>query len=153
LKYYIKHIAYIVIITMLMFSFQSCTPAPRFRDNPVRKHQSKKAIKSSKHFKVGQILTGKSSWYGPKFHGKQTANGEKYDMHGMTAAHKELPFDTWIEVTNLENGKKCNVRINDRGPFAKKRILDLSKGAAVKIGLDKMGVAKVKIRIISLGDG
>jgi rare lipoprotein A len=73
-------------------------------------------------------------------------------MNGKTAAHRELPFNTWIEVTNLENGKSCTVRINDRGPFMKNRILDLSKGAGVEIGLDKMGVAKVQIHIISLGD-
>jgi len=150
---YIKYIVYLVVTALLILSFESCTPVPRFRDSPVRKHQSKKVTKSTKQFKVGQIITGKASWYGPKFHGKKTSNREVYDMYGMTAAHKELPFNTMIEVTNLENGKSCIVRINDRGPFVKKRILDLSKGAAIQIGLDRMGVAKVKIRIISLGDG
>ncbi|MCF7809616.1 septal ring lytic transglycosylase RlpA family protein [bacterium] len=143
---------YLIITALITFTFQSCTPAPRFRDKPVKRGHYKKPSKSPKQFKVGQILTGEASWYGPKFNGRKTANGEVFDMNGKTAAHKELPFDTWVEVTNLANGKKVNVRINDRGPFVKKRILDLSKGAAVEIGLDKMGVTKVEIRIISLGD-
>jgi len=149
---YIKMSCYFLTIAAITIMIDSCTPAPRFRDSSTKKHYVKKAKRSQAHFKTGQVLKGKASWYGPKFHGKKTANGETYDMYGITAAHKELPFNTIVEVTNMVNGKKCRVRINDRGPFIKNRILDLSKGAAQKIGLDKMGVAKVEIRIISLGD-
>jgi len=137
---------FFVTITLLIYG---CTPAPRYIDEPPRQYGKR----TGKKFKVGQSWTGLSSWYGPKFHGRRTANGEVYDMNGMTAAHKELPFNTIIEVTHLGTGKSCRVRINDRGPFKGKRILDLSKGAAQKIGLIRDGVAEVRIRIVKLGDG
>lgn len=88
---------------------------------------------------------GLCSYYGKKFHGRKTANGEIFDMYAMTAAHKALPFNTYIKVTNLKNHKSVIVRINDRGPFVGKRILDLSYGAAREIGLGRAGVGKVKI--------
>lgn len=91
---------------------------------------------------------GEASWYGPGFHGKKTANGEIYDMHDMTAAHKELPLGTTVEVTNAQNGKKVVVRINDRGPFHGNRVLDLSKAAAEALGVLNHGVAEVHIRAL-----
>ncbi len=94
------------------------------------------------------IQVGYASWYGPKFHGRKTASGEIYDMHALTAAHKSLPFGTLVRVVNLENGKSVVVRINDRGPYVKGRIIDLSYAAAKRIGLDKTGVAKVRLEII-----
>lgn len=98
---------------------------------------------------TGQILEeGVASWYGPNFHGKLTANGEKYDMHGLTAAHRTLPFNTVLEVENKDNGKKVKVRINDRGPFAKDRIIDLSKKAAEEIEMVGPGTANVLLRLI-----
>lgn len=97
---------------------------------------------------VGDTMKGISSWYGPNFHGKQTSNGEWYDMHGLTAAHKTWPMDTMVKVDNLENGKSAIVRINDRGPFVKGRIIDCSYAAGKKIGLDRMGIAKVKIQVL-----
>lgn len=145
---YIKTTNYLLSIAAITLLINNCTPVPRFRDDSHKKHHVKK---KSRQFKVGQVFTGVASWYGSDFHGRETANREIYDMYGMTAAHNELPFNTIIEVTNLENGKSCQVRINDRGPHIKNRILDLSKGAAQKIGLEKMGVAEVRIRIISLG--
>lgn len=93
---------------------------------------------------------GIASWYGKKFHGRQTSNGEQYDMYDMTAAHKTLPMGTMLEVNNLENGRKTVVRINDRGPFVKGRIIDLSYTAAKKIGLTRPGTAMVKI--VALGE-
>lgn len=90
--------------------------------------------------------TGIASWYGDKFHGRKTANGEIYDMLAMTAAHKTLPFGTLVLVTNLVDGRRVVVRINDRGPFIEGRIIDLSKAAAVLIGLDLSGLAHVKIQ-------
>jgi len=91
---------------------------------------------------------GIASWYGPGFHGKRTANGEVYDMDTMTAAHKQLPFDSIVEVRNLDNGKKTQVRINDRGPFVRGRIIDLSRAAAKDIGMLGPGTAKVEIRVL-----
>lgn len=96
----------------------------------------------------GSIERGVASWYGPRFHGRQTANGEHYDMHRLTAAHKKLPFGTVVEVTNLDNGRRVEVRINDRGPFVKRRILDLSQAAADAIGMLGAGTAKVEMRIL-----
>ncbi len=102
-------------------------------------------------FREGQVLTGYCSYYGKKFNGRKTANGEIFDMYKMTAAHRALPFNTILEVENMTNHKKIRVRVNDRGPFKKGRILDLSYGAAKKIGLIATGVAKIKARIIRLG--
>lgn len=95
---------------------------------------------------------GLASYYAEDFHGKVTANGETYDMYGLTAAHRTLPLNTIIRVTNLENSKSIILRINDRGPFVKGRILDCSYGAAVKLGFMGKGTAKVKIEVIELGD-
>ncbi len=100
--------------------------------------------------KVGQKFYGIASWYGPNFHGGQTSNGEYYDMYALTAAHKTLPINTMVKVTNLQNGKSTIVRINDRGPFVPNRIIDLSYQAAQEIGLIKHGTAKVELEVVSL---
>ncbi len=92
---------------------------------------------------------GIASWYGKKFHGRKTSNGEIYDMYGISAAHKTLPFNTIVRVHNLDNGRKIDVRINDRGPFIRGRVIDLSYGAARKLGLVGPGTARVKI--VALG--
>ena len=93
---------------------------------------------------------GIASWYGSKFHGRRTSSGELYDMHIATAAHKSLPLPTYAEVTNLDNGRKMIVKINDRGPFHKDRIIDLSYAAAIKLGVDKTGTARVDVRAIDV---
>ena len=90
-----------------------------------------------------------ASYYADKFHGRTTSNGEKFDMYALTAAHKTLPFNTKVIVTNLSNGKKVTVRINDRGPFIAGREIDLSKAAAEQLGMIKSGTAKVKITVVS----
>ena len=95
--------------------------------------------------------TMKASWYGPKFHGKMTANGEIYDQMAFTAAHKRLSFGTLLKVTNTKNGRSVIVRINDRGPYIEGRDLDLSKGAAIELGMLRKGVARLKIEELSLG--
>ena len=92
--------------------------------------------------------TGMASWYGPNFQGKPTANGETFDTNKLTAAHKTLPFGTIVKVTNLSNGKSVNVRINDRGPFVKGRIIDLSRAAARDIDMLTQGVARVRLEIV-----
>ena len=95
------------------------------------------------------VQVGKASWYGKKFHGRKTANGEIYDMYAVSAAHKTLPIGTYVRVHNLHNNKKIEVRINDRGPFVRGRIIDLSYAAAKKIGIVGPGTAKVKV--VALG--
>ena len=94
----------------------------------------------------------KASWYGPKFHGKLTANGEIYNQMALTAAHKSLKFGTLLKVTNPKNGRSVIVRINDRGPYIEGRDLDLSKGAAIELGMLKKGVVRVKIQEITLSN-
>ena len=89
--------------------------------------------------------TGTASWYGTKFHGQATANGETYDLYGMTAAHKTLPLPSYVKVTNLENGKSVILRVNDRGPFYSDRIIDLSFAAAKKLGYAETGTARVTV--------
>lgn len=92
---------------------------------------------------------GVASWYGPGFNGKKTANGEIYDQTAMTAAHKTLPIPTLVKVENLENGRHIIVRVNDRGPFSKGRVIDLSEAGAARIGMLKKGTAKVKLTVLS----
>ena len=99
-----------------------------------------------------KISTGVVSWYGDKFHGRKTASGEKYDKHELTAAHKSLPFGTKVKVTNIRNGKSVVVEINDRGPYAKSRVLDLSQAAFSEIGHTNTGVMQVEYEIIKSED-
>jgi len=138
------------MIKLFFFVFifiYSCTTSPRYTAN------ISSLTETSKKQNTKDKLKGVSSWYGPNFHGKLTANGEVYDMYGVTAAHKTLPFNTVVRVKNEDNGKSLILRINDRGPYAKGRILDCSYGAAKKLGFDTIGTANVKIEIIELGDG
>ncbi len=98
--------------------------------------------------RVGERFKGIASWYGPAFHGKKTSNGERYNMYDFTAAHKTLPMNTILKVTNLNNGKSVVVRVNDRGPFVNDRIIDLSKAAAAKIDMIGTGTASVSLEVI-----
>lgn len=93
---------------------------------------------------------GLASWYGPQFDGRPTASGETYDQHGLSAAHRTLPLHTWVEVTNLDNGRRLVLRVNDRGPFAHthERIIDLSYGAARELGVVAPGTAPVEVRAL-----
>ena len=93
---------------------------------------------------------GIASWYGSKFHGRRTSSGELYDMHLATAAHKTLPLPTYAEVTNLDNGRKMIVKINDRGPFHEGRIIDLSYAAAIRLGVDQTGTARIDVRSVDV---
>ena len=96
----------------------------------------------------GTTQEGLASWYGPQFHGRATASGETYDMNRISAAHKQLPFGTVVEVRNRDNGRKLKVPINDRGPFIKGRIIDLSLGAARELHMFGAGLARVRIRVV-----
>jgi rare lipoprotein A len=97
----------------------------------------------------GTVKVGKASWYGKQFHKKLTANGERYNMYSMTAAHRTYAMNTVLRVTNLANWKSVKVRVNDRGPFYRSRDIDLSYGAAKKLGLTKKGIGRVKIEVIA----
>lgn len=92
-----------------------------------------------------------ASYYAEDFHGKRTSNGERFNMNDYTCAHKSLPFNTILKVTNLANGKTCEVRVNDRGPFVASREIDLSKAAAIKLGMTGSGTTKVKLEIVKKG--
>lgn len=105
------------------------------RYDPLRSHE-------------GFVQEGVASWYGKQFHGRKTSNGEVYDMYAMTAAHKTLPMGVYVRVSNLENGRQATVRVNDRGPFVKNRIIDLSYAAARELGVDGPGTARVRVEAL-----
>ncbi|TAJ08781.1 MAG: septal ring lytic transglycosylase RlpA family protein [Nitrospirae bacterium] len=98
-------------------------------------------------YPIGHVERGVASWYGPGFHGHKTANGERYDMHRFTAAHRTLPLGSVLQVKSLSNGRMVTVRVNDRGPFAKNRILDLSLGAAQSLGMTGAGTDQIELRV------
>ena len=110
--------------------------------NPIQK--TLKKIKRA--FQIGT-----ASWYGKQFHGRETANGERYDMYQLTAAHRTLPLGTWVKVTNLRNGRWVLVRINDRGPVPKDRIIDLSYTAAQMLDMKAYGLARVRLDLVDTG--
>jgi rare lipoprotein A len=122
-------------------------PAPKPLPKPAPKHRSKQTPKHAPmpapryHEEVGR-----ASYYGKKFNGRKTASGERYDMHALTAAHPRLPFGTLVTVTNVKNGRSVSVRINDRGPFIRGRIIDLSYAAAKRLGMLSRGVTRVRVR-------
>jgi len=100
---------------------------------------------------AGYVERGVASWYGPTFHGGRTATGETYDMNAMTGAHPTLPLPTWVQVTNLQNGRSVVVRLNDRGPFSNNRIIDLSHAAAAQLDMIRSGTAMVEVRSLAGG--
>lgn len=110
---------------------------------------AKKKVHAARVPRIGATEKGLASWYGIPYHGRRAANGETYDMEKMTAAHRTLPFGTWVEVNNLDNGKVTSVRITDRGPFVRGRIIDLSKAAAREIDMLGPGIAEVRLKIVA----
>ena len=122
-------------------------PEPRI---PTRRKQSDPYEVYGKRYyplssSAGFVQRGEASWYGHEFHGRPTANGEQYNMYSRTAAHKTLPFNTYVKVTNLKNGKQTVVRINDRGPFVGGRTFDLGPGTAQALGFGGVGIVKYRI--------
>ncbi|GAM76623.1 rare lipoprotein A precursor [Vibrio ishigakensis] len=109
---------------------------------------SSSASAKTREYARNHELVGQASWYGSKFHGKLTASGEKYNMRALTAAHKTLPFGTIVKVTNTETNKSIQVKINDRGPYAKNRVIDLSQRAFEQLGDTSKGLISVRIDII-----
>jgi len=101
---------------------------------------------------AGYVERGVASWYGPDFHGGRTATGEIYDMNGLSGAHPTLPLPAWVEVTNLQNGRSVVVRLNDRGPFARNRIIDLSRAAAERLDMLRAGTAMVEVRSLATAE-
>ena len=95
-----------------------------------------------------ELERGQASWYGPRFHGRRTASGERYDQHALTAAHKTLPFGTVVRVRSLVTGKEVDVRVTDRGPFVRGRIIDVSRAAAEALGMMSLGVKQVSLHIV-----
>ena len=128
-------------------------PIPRWEPPSRGGNPKSYSVMGKRYFVAGSsenyVETGIASWYGTKFHGRKTSNGETYDMFAMSAAHKTLPLPTYVRVTNLENKRTIIVRINDRGPFHQNRIIDLSYAAAGKLGIDKTGTGFVEIRAIT----
>lgn len=121
----------------------SATDVPS--DSQTNPHTNPQTLKPRRWYEIGQ-----ASWYGLKFQGRKTAAGETYDMNGLTCAHRTLPLGSWIRVTNLKNRKSVFVRVNDRGPVPSNRIIDLSYGAAQRVGL--LGIGKVKLETLHKGD-
>ncbi len=136
-----------LILSIFLCALMSCGRKDVDRNGNIRLRGERKiSIQGKSH---GDLLQkGIASWYGKKFHGRQTSNGETYNMHSHTAAHKTLPFNTRVRVQNMENGLSTYVRINDRGPFVRGRIIDLSYAAAKDIKLDINGIAHVALFLI-----
>lgn len=134
-----------IIAIALVCNAIFCTVAPRYQrtgSSPAPDTRQPRPASSR------SVQTGEASYYGPGFHGKLTANGERFNMHALTAAHRTLPFGTRVRVTNLTNGKSIVVRVNDRGPFKKNRIIDLSREAARKIDMLQSGTARVSLEVL-----
>ena len=129
------------------------TPAPQPSTSPKVKTGKPYTVLGKTYYPLasseGYVEEGTASWYGIDFHGKPTATGEIYDMYGMTAAHKLLPLNTMVRVTNLGNGRQLELRVNDRGPFVNNRIIDLSYGAADRLGISGPGLGHVRVESIS----
>mgnify|MGYP000521753075 FL=1 len=138
------------IFILIMCFVVSCGPSIAYGDYVNSNGMSRKQIEAIKNHPRVQV--GIASYYGSKFHKKRTANGEIFNMYKISAAHKTYPLGTKVKVTNLENGKSIKLFINDRGPFAKSRILDLSYKAARKLDFVNQGTTKVRIEVIRLGD-
>lgn len=141
---------YAVDVSMIPNAIPKKEPKHRFANPPYYEVFGKRysVLPSNK----GYDKVGTASWYGTKFDGRPTASGETYNMLGMTAASTELPIPSYVEVTNLQNGKQVIVKVNDRGPFHQSRILDLSYAAARKLGIVGRGTAKVEVKAITFED-
>ena len=159
-----KPLLWALACCIAMLGLAGCSTAPRFAAKSTP--SSPRATSSDDGTKPAELRTprnpsgkilltleGVASYYADEFHGKQTSNGETYDMNDLTAAHRTFPFGTKVRITNLENGKSVTVRVNDRGPFHDGRIIDLSLGAAKELDLVKTGTARVKLEVLEWGNG
>ena len=148
-----------VLCSTATFLIVSCASTPRFAERGEQHSGDRKPaapIEQPIQQKTGKILLtleGIASFYANDFNGKQTSNGEIFDMNALTAAHRTFPFGTKVRVTNLENNKTVVVRVNDRGPFKEGRMMDLSMGAAKEIDLIRTGTARVRLEVLEWGNG
>ena len=156
---YITNITLLATYVALLINLSGCartgeshSPVPKKVIRTVGRPEIKPPPVITHPQNIGDVQYGMSSYYAEQFHGKRTANGEIYDMFGISAAHQTLPLNTIVTVTNLENNKVLTMKINDRGPFIKGRILDCSYGAAVKLNIIRKGTAMVKIEVIEIGN-
>jgi rare lipoprotein A len=153
-----------MVLAAVAFAIAGCSETQLVMHTAKRMSQDEDAAKSrykiGKPYRIGGVWyypavdykyrqTGIASWYGPKFHGKPTANGERFDMNEVSAAHRTLPLPSMVRVVNLNNGRAIRVRINDRGPFAHGRIIDLSRRAAQLLGFANSGTARVRVEILA----
>lgn len=136
----------LTVITGLSILYMGCTASPKFRRDEIKRPSVKWELPNEPY------QVGMASYYGKKFHGRPTSSGEIFDMYGMTAAHNSLPLGSQIQVTHLGNHRSVIVTVNDRGPFVEGRILDLSYGAAKKLGMIEEGVAEVRIDVFRFGE-
>ncbi|CAA6809946.1 MAG: Rare lipoprotein A precursor [uncultured Sulfurovum sp.] len=136
----------ILLPALLLLTF---TTSAFSKDNNIRTYKDRGIKYYPFYPKKGTIKYGKASWYGKPFHGRLTANGERYNMHGMTAAHRTYALGTVLKVTSLQNWRSVIVRVNDRGPFYSSRHIDLSYGVAKKLGFVNKGIEKIKIEVLS----
>lgn len=116
---------------------------------PKHSQAFKKSKALSARYSSNPMIVGKASWYGRGFHGKRTASGEKFNMYDLTAAHRTLPFGTMLEITYLKTNQKVDVRVNDRGPFIRGRVVDISYQAAKSLGLLADGHGEVEVRVLN----
>lgn len=135
------------LLFILPFALAACTINPSY-ERPAYNRDMGGYPEETERKESGFTQTGMISYYADKFHGKKTASGARFDKNAMTAAHRTLPFGTKLKVTNLKNGKSVTVTVNDRGPYAHGRILDLSEAAAREIGMLDTGTAKVRIEVL-----
>jgi rare lipoprotein A len=134
-----------LLVVIVVFSLSGCTPPPRTASSPPPPPPSEPASPSPP---ASAPLLGKASWYGTFHHGRRTASGEIFNMHALTAAHRTLPLGTRVRVTNVANGKWVDVRVNDRGPFIRNRMIDLSRAAAAALGAIERGVFPVEVVVL-----
>ncbi|MDH3588551.1 MAG: septal ring lytic transglycosylase RlpA family protein [Gammaproteobacteria bacterium] len=153
------HLLIYIALVACAATRHSVPTAPRTKNDPPPASRTNNSAKTAPYQVLGQRYypvtdangyreRGVASWYGGKFHGRATANGERYDMHQYTAAHKTLPLPTWVRVTNLRNGTSVIVRVNDRGPFVKNRLIDLSYAAAQRLNMVGDGTTLVEVEVI-----
>lgn len=153
LRSIVKSLLFLVFIALVGFTFvitDDETSALPTTDAEEISLETKLPSVDPKLVEYVDLGTMKASWYGPGFHGRKTANGEKFDQMSYTAAHKSLRFGTLLKITNPKNGKSIVVRINDRGPYIEGRDLDLSKAAAHELGLMRKGVARLKVEELKI---
>jgi rare lipoprotein A (peptidoglycan hydrolase) len=140
----------VCLFLLLGLTLAGCSSNPRFLKPETVDSKPTATSEAADGWEAGQILRGGASWYGNEFKGRPTASGERFDPEQLTGAHRSLPLGSWVQVTNLSNGRKAELKINDRGPFKSSRILDCSRAAARQLGFLNEGTAEVEVRVLSL---